>query len=644
MSIKAILTAGFLLIGVMAHADKQSYPVSEIPTELQTGASAVIRYDSTSVQLSGTDIIIKNKMVITILNAQGAAWSTFRKTYNSFSNIENISGQLYDAKGDLISKLKKSDLIDVSTFGSSFSFHDDLRLKAYSFNHNIYPYTVVYEYTTKSGSSFFMPDWQPQPNEKIAVEQSVFLLTTDAGNTVIHKASNLPQQVQMSVSEQGNSKVSKWRVAQLKAFYPEYATETGDYLPHIKFSPKQVNFKPFTGSSDSWATYGDFFYRINKDRDQLPSEVVEKVKKMTDTISTPATKIAFLYKYLQKNTRYVANEFGLAGWQTFPAADINRLGYGDCKGLSNYMKALLKAVDIPSHLVMVHAGTGSYEKINPDFVGYSFNHMILCIPQPQDTIWLECTSTSNAPGYLGSFTQNRNVLLLTPEGGKIARTPHYNKKRSYAKKSIELQIDPENKEQPLKWQAEYAGINQEGLLPLYLSINKEKKLRERVLSTFPYKDLKVEQMDYSIIEQSELNSPKILEHLELKTANLCTKSANQLFVSIPIDENPLEQITSYEQRSQPFALEKDFNYTFHFKIGIPAGYELVSLPKEVNSEHPFGNLSSKVRAEKGQLYIDINFNQNSGVFDPKTFEHYYKFSNQTGQYLRSINFTLQKQG
>ncbi len=214
MSSKSILTAGLLLISVMAHADKQSYPVSEIPKELQTDANAVIRYDSTSVQLSGTDIIIKNKMVIILLNAQRAAWSTFRKTYNSFSNIENISGQLYDAKGDLISKLKKSDLIDVSTFGSSFSFHDDLRLKAYSFNHNIYPYTVAYEYTTKSGSSFFMPDWQLQPNETIAVEQSVFLLTTDAGNTVTHKAANLPQQVQVSVSEQGNSKLSKWRVAQ----------------------------------------------------------------------------------------------------------------------------------------------------------------------------------------------------------------------------------------------------------------------------------------------------------------------------------------------------------------------------------------------------------------------------------------------
>ncbi len=523
MSTKAIVTAGLLLIGVTAYANKQSYPVSSISKELQAGACAVIRYDSTSVQLSGANIITKNKMVITILNEKGAAWSTFRKTYNSFSGIEDISGKLYDANGILISKLKKSNLVDVSTFGSSFSFHDDLRLKAYSFNHNIYPYTVEYEYTEKSGSSFFMPDWQPQPREDVAVEQSVFLLTADAGNTVIYHTSNLPEQMQMSLNGQSDSKVMKWSVAQLKAFHPEYATETGSYLPQIKFSPRQVNFGEFTGSAASWETYGDFFYRINKDRDQLPDEMVDKVKRMTDTISTPTAKIAFLYKYLQKNTRYVANEFGLAGWQTFPAADINRLGYGDCKGLSNYMKALLKAAGISSHLVMVHAGSGASEKMNPDFVGYSFNHMILCVPQQKDTIWLECTSTINAPGYLGSFTQNRNVLLLTPEGGKIARTPSYDKQRSYTKKNIELQIDPGNKEQSIKWEAEYAGINQEGLLPLCLSINKEKKLRERVLSTFPYKALKIEQMTYDVVEQSGEKSPKILERLELKADDLFTK-------------------------------------------------------------------------------------------------------------------------
>lgn len=642
MRLKKLLIPCLLLMSLTALADKPNYPVSEIPKALQSGAGAVIRYDSTSVQLSGTDIIIKNKFVVTILNAKGAEWSIFRKTYNNFSSIDNINGKLYDAEGKLISKIKKSNIVDISSFGSSYTFHDDLRLKAYSFNHNVYPYTVEYEYTSKSGSSFFMPEWQPQPGASVAVERSVFLLTTNGSNTVQYRTSNLPEQVQVSVIEEPALKGNKWSVEHLKAFYPEQATETGSCLPRIKFSPGQVNFNHFTGSTASWSTYGDFFYRINKDRDQLPAETAAKIKQMTDTIPAPADKIAFLYKYLQKNTRYVANEFGLAGWQTFPAADVHRLGYGDCKGLSNYMKALLKAIDIPSYLVMVNAGEASYEKINPDFVCYAFNHMILCVPQPQDTIWLECTSTSNAPGYLGSFTQNRNVLLLTPEGGKITRTPHYDKKRSYVKKHIELQIDPEQKEQNIKWNAEYAGLSQESILPLYLAIDRDKKLKERIRTTFPYKDLKIEQADYTIEERSALKSPKIAEQLQLKVSHLITETADRLFVSIPVEENPVEEITAYEKRARPFVLQKDLSYQLSFKISIPEGYTLAGLPQELSSEQPFGSLSTTVRAEQGHLYVAINVLQNSGVFAAEMFEQYHKFSKQTGQYLRSVNFSLQK--
>ena len=57
--------------------------------------------------------------------------------------------------------------------------------------------------------------------------------------------------------------------------------------------------------------------------------------------------------------------------------------------------------------------------------------MILNLPNNGKDVWLECTNQEVPFGFLGSFTDDRNVLVVNENGGKIDKTTAYKPKDNY---------------------------------------------------------------------------------------------------------------------------------------------------------------------------------------------------------------------
>src|SRR5687768_13173500 len=118
--------------------------------------------------------------------------------------------------------------------------------------------------------------------------------------------------------------------------------------------------------------------------------------------------------------RYVSIQLGIGGWQSFDAQFVEKNRYGDCKALSTFMKGMLKEAGIESYQTLIK--WDEQDKLFfEDYVTLDFNHMMLYIPS--EDIWLECTSNNFPTGVIDKDEEDKKVLLITPDGGKIATTP-----------------------------------------------------------------------------------------------------------------------------------------------------------------------------------------------------------------------------
>jgi hypothetical protein len=142
---------------------------------------------------------------------------------------------------------------------------------------------------------------------------------------------------------------------------------------------------------------------IKKGIDVLPEDKKIFFREMVSGAKNDKEKIRIIYEYLQKNFRYVSIQLASGDLNLFLLHSLKSKKYGDCKGLSNFMQAALDGVGIKSYQALINRQSNGLP-VDPDFPHNRFNHVILFVPLKEDSLWLECTSSSLDFGSLDVST------------------------------------------------------------------------------------------------------------------------------------------------------------------------------------------------------------------------------------------------
>lgn len=603
----------------------QKYNCDNIPDSLTQNAHAIVRLDSTRIEIRNNEFTKYVTYVITVRSEKGDEFASFTEDYDSYSHFYRLNAVLYDKDGKEIQKKSRSDFNDISAFGISNTFLQDDRYKIFDFQYRTYPYTVKYEYEKKYKSVFFLPTWQAQGDAGIAVEKAVLEVNFPYDNRIRYKCVNFKEHDNSYLSKSFTAtQECKWVFTNMKAFeYQPYSRTFQLQKPFIQLSVKKISLENYEGTTSTWNGFGNFFYNLNKDKDILSAQSIKQVEALTKDVTDEKKKVEILYKYLQKNTRYVLNTRGILGWQSIAAEKVHESGYGDCKGLSNYMKAMLKATGIKSYQTLVYAGDKLTNVMDVDFPTNSFNHVILCVPLEKDTVWLECTSNVFPAGYLGAFTHDRNVLILTEDGGQIAKTPAYDKSDSYLNRNISLNVDFEKPVQNIIWKSDYAGDMAEDLLNT--AANKaQKAFEESVSASAPYKNFKLKTIALEHAVQLK-NAPVIKEVAEYEVEHLITETKSRYLLSLPIMSVGLPDIETESGRTAPFIFPSGMKINYNYTIAYPNSVVPENIPKAIVLNHPFGSYLYQPELSENKITFHIVFLINDGTYDADQYANYLKF-------------------
>ncbi len=408
---------------------------------LTVNANAVInKYHITYEVKSPTDIRKTTNYKATVLNQSGRNYGSVRTSVDNHSKITSFNGTVSKADGTIIDKIKQSDLKNVPSY-PDFVFAADDRVCYYEPAIQDYPYTLEYEVTVANSGLIAFDTWAPIDNTGLSCDTASYTIIYPEDYKIRYKSFNIPGKPVMHKLD-GNRSLISWSIGDFAAieinnFIPPMET----FLPFMMVMPEKFSFDGYYGEVADAKSYGLWVSGLIVDRGDLNPGTKERMAALTADAAGTREKVSRVYRFMQENTRYVAVAYGIGGIQPAPADKVSQYGYGDCKGLSNYMKALLSSVGIKSYYAEI--GNGRKRIEHDEYTFLQTNHVILCVPDGNDTIWLECTNPYYNAGYPGYSNSNRKALLVTEKGGILVNTPRADSSNSCRVAKYELEIRPD---------------------------------------------------------------------------------------------------------------------------------------------------------------------------------------------------------
>ncbi|MFH0826881.1 MAG: DUF3857 domain-containing protein [Candidatus Omnitrophota bacterium] len=219
-----------------------------------------------------------------------------------------------------------------------------------------------------------------------------------------------------------------WRFKDIPQIIPE-----ADMPPACEINPAIL-----MSTFDNWQEIYEWWWELAQDKIEADQAIKRKVKELIQDKPSDEEKIRAIYNFCAQKIRYVAVEYGEAGYEPHAASDIFKNKYGDCKDQAILLVTMLREVGLSAWPVLI--ATKDYYNLNEDFPSVLFNHCIAAVSLKDKVYFLDPTAQTCPFMDLPVDDQGRKVLLFKKDGYEIKETILFPATHNLVRQVISLKV------------------------------------------------------------------------------------------------------------------------------------------------------------------------------------------------------------
>ncbi len=618
MNIKNFVSVTLFLITFSIFSQDHLYSSLTIDPELKKNANAVVRLNDKVVTIeSQQKMTITLNRIVTVLNEKGNRHLQAIVGYDNYRKVKKIEAVIFNESGKEIKKIKKRDFIDHSAVDGG-TLYSDSRMLYMPYTPIAYPYTVKFYCEVETPNTIVIPSWQPIEGYFLSIEKDNFIVNDHANLGLRFK--------ELSLKEYPIKKVTtltsvNYSLIKARAIKPEdLSPSLINFTPQVMLAVEKFHYYGVDGYAKNWTEFGNWMqHSLLEGRNNVSQKTKNQILNLVSEVKDPIEKARMVYEYVQNNTRYISVQVGIGGNQPIPAIEVDQLKYGDCKGLTIYTQSLLDIAGVTSYYTVVEAGKDIVD-FDEDFASLAQgNHIILGIPNNDEMIWIDCTSQIQPFGFIGDFTDNRNVLVVKPNDSEILKTTMYPDKFNYqnTKANINIKNDASiNSEITIKTN----GIQYDNRFYI------ERESKKNIIKY--YKNYWSNINNLEVLNYSFNNNKSDVEFTE--TVNIFAKNyasvTGERFIFSPNAFNKNTFIPSrYRNRKLQLEIQRGYLDEDEFQITIPEGYEIEAIPNNISIKNKFGEYVIQIESVNNKIIYSRKLLINKGDYPKEEYESYRNF-------------------